>query len=108
MARRIARGEIWMFRFKAPDRTRPVLVLTRPALLDVLETATVVAITSTLRGVPTEVPIGVDEGLKGPSCANLVNVFTVRQSDLRRFVGTLSPAKMKEVCLALSIAAGCD
>lgn len=108
MARRIARGEVWMFRFKAPDRRRPVLILSRPALLAVLETATVAAITSTLRGVPTEVSIGVDEGLKGPSCVNLTNVFTVRQSDLRQFVGTVSPLKMKSVCQALAIAAGCE
>lgn len=97
-----------MFRFKAPDRRRPVLVLTRPALLSVLETATVAAITSSMRGVPTEVPVGTEEGLKGPSCANLVNVFTVRQADLRQFVGTVSPAKMKDVCQALAVAAGCD
>lgn len=97
-----------MLRFKAPDKRRPVLVLTRGALLSVLETATVIAITSTRRGVPTEVPVGTEEGLKGPSCVNLANVFTVRQTDLRQFVGTVSPAKMKDVCLALAIAAGCD
>ena len=108
MARRVARGEIWQYRFAPPDKRRPVLVLSRDALLRTLHTATVVAITSTLRGSPTEVRLGVDEGLKHDSCANLANLFTVRQSDLRRFVGALSEATMREVCAALAVAAGCD
>lgn len=48
------------------------------------------------------------EGLEGPGCATLTNLFTVRQADPRRFVGTVPPARMREVCDALAIAAGCD
>ncbi len=107
-ARRIARGEIWLLGLKAPDHRRPVLILSRPSLLGVLHTATVAAVTSTLRGSPTEVPLGVDEGLKHPSCVNLVNLFTVRQSDLRQYVGSVSVAKMAEVCRALNRSTGCD
>jgi mRNA-degrading endonuclease toxin of MazEF toxin-antitoxin module len=73
-----------------------------------LSTVTVIAITSTLRGSPTEVELGTAEGLKGPSCANLTNLFTVRQSELHHFVGTVGPAKMREICQALAIACGCD
>ena len=73
-----------------------------------LETATVVPITSTLRGAPTEVELGPEEGLKHASCANLCNLFTVRQSELGAFLGTVGPAKMAEVCRALAIACGCD
>ena len=91
-----------------PDKRRPVLVLSRPSLLEVLHTATVVAISTTRRGAPTEVEVGVAEGLKKPSCVNLVNLFTVRQSQLRRHVGSLSAAKMRRVCRALAIASGCD
>ena len=108
MAREVARGQIWQFRFAAPDKRRPVLVLSRNALLAHLHTATVVAITSTLRGSPTEVELGVDDGLKRSCCANLANLFTVPQTDLRRFVGTLGPEKMRQVCRALVIACGCD
>jgi mRNA interferase MazF len=71
MARGIARGEIWQLRFAAPDKRRPVLILTRPSLLGVLHTATVAAITRTLRGSPTEVELDVDEGLKTRSCVNI-------------------------------------
>lgn len=108
MARRIGRSEIWQYRFASPDKRRPVLILTRPALLDVLHTATVAAVTSTLRGSPTEVELDTEEGLKTRSCVNLTNVFTVRQSDLRQFVGTVSAEKMGRICRALAIATGCD
>jgi mRNA interferase MazF len=107
MAHEIERGEIWLFRFAPPDRRRPVLVLSRSAVLRSLRTATVAAITSSLHGSPTEVEVGVAEGLKNPSCVNLVNVFTVPQSALRRWVGSLEPEKMREVCRALNIAVGC-
>jgi mRNA interferase MazF len=84
------------------------LVLSRPALLRVLHTATVAAITSTLRGAPTEVNVGPEDGLKQVSCVNLTNVFTVRKSELRHYVGSLTGEKMREVCHALNIACGCD
>ncbi|MCG8556691.1 MAG: type II toxin-antitoxin system PemK/MazF family toxin [Proteobacteria bacterium] len=108
MAKRVGRGEIWLHRFAPPDRRRPVVVVSRQALLDVIHTATVVAITSSVRGSPTEVVLGVDEGLKKPSCANAVNVFTVRQSDLRQFVGLVPPPRMRDLCRALAIACGCE
>lgn len=108
MARRLNRGEIWLLHFSRPDKRRPVLILSRPSLIDVLHTVTVAAVTSTLRGSPTEVEVGQEDGLKGTSCVNLCNVFTVRQSELRSFVGTLSSRKMRHVCRALTIACGCD
>jgi len=108
VAEEVARGEIWMLELRAPDKRRPVLVLGRPSLLRVLHTVTVVAITSTRRGSPIEVPVGVEAGLKHPSCANLANLFTVRRSDLRHYVGCVDAATMRDVCRALALAAGCD
>lgn len=108
MARELRRGEIWLLDLPRPDKQRPVLILSRQALIDNLHTVTVTAVTSTLRGAPTEVALGLEEGLKGSSCANLCNLFTVPQARLRRFVGTLGPDRMREVCRALAIAAGCE
>ena len=108
MAKEIARGEIWQLRFAPPDKRRPVLVLTRPSLLAVLQTVTVAAITRTLRGSPTEVDLDLAEGLKTRCCVNLTNVFTVRQADLSSFVGTVGAEKMRRVCRALAIATGCE
>lgn len=108
MARRVNRGEIWLLNLTRPDKRRPVVVLSRPSLIGLLQTVTVAAVTSTLRGSPTEVEVGVEDGLKVTSCVNLCNLFTVRQSELRTFVGSLSPTKMRSVCRALSIACACD
>jgi len=108
MAQRIVRGEIWLLDRPRPDKRRPVLVLSRPSLIRSLHTVTVAAVTSTLRGSPTEVELGVDEGLKGASCVNLCNLFTVQQHDLATFVGTVTPEKMARVCAALVIACACD
>ncbi len=107
MARRVARGEIWSYRFKLPDKRRPVLVLTRPEVIPLLHTVMVAPVTSTRRGAPSEVNVGVDEGLKHDSAVNLDHVQTVEQARLVGFVGTLSPAKMQQVCRALGVATGC-
>ena len=108
MAASVARGEIWLFRFAPPDKRRPVVVLSRQSLIDVLHTVTVAAITSKAHGSPTEVLLGVDEGLKAASWVNLANVYTVRKTELRRYVGSLAPSRMTEICRALGIATGCD
>lgn len=108
MARELSRGDIWMVEMPRPDKRRPVLVLSRPSLIGLLHTVTVAAVTSTLRGSPTEVELGTPEGLKGASCVNLCNVFTIEQRRLRRYVGSVDAQKMHEICQALLIATGCD
>ena len=108
MAGELNRGEIWLLDLSRPDKRRPVLILTLRRLIGLLHTVTVVALTSTLRGAPTEVELGTAEGLKGLSCANLCNIFTVEQHRLRTFVGSVGPDKMRQVCRALIIATGCD
>ncbi len=101
------RGEIWQYRFKAPDKRRPVVILTRQEVLPLLSTAMVAPITSTIRGLPSEVSVGVAEGLEHESAINLDHVQTVEQRRLHRYVGSLSEAKMRRVCHALALATGC-
>ena len=74
------RGEIWQYRFDRPDKRRPVVILTRQEVLPLLRTAMVAPITSTIRGIPSEVLVGPDEGLKHHSAINLDHVQTVEQS----------------------------
>ena len=101
------RGEIWQYAFKVPDKRRPVVVLTREAVLPLLNTAMVAPITSTVRGIPSEVPVGPEEGLKHYSAINLDHVQTVEQHRLHAYVGVLSERKMHQVCRALALATGC-
>jgi mRNA interferase MazF len=107
MARRIARGEIWLYGFRPPDKRRPVVVLSRDDALAVLRTATVAPITSTIRGLPSEVVLGVEDGMKAACAVNLDHVQTVRKDDLHRHVATLGPDKLSLVCQALAVAFGC-
>jgi mRNA interferase MazF len=104
---RINRGEIWLYTFNNPDKRRPVLVLTRQEVLGLLSTVLVAPITSTIRGEPSEVLVGIEEGLKTPSAINLDNVQSVRRHDLAFYVGSVSSEKMSAVCRALAIATGC-
>lgn len=107
MARAVNRGEIWMYRFKAPDKRRPVLILTRQEVISLLHTVMVAPITSTVYGAPSEILVGPDEGLKRQSAINLDHVQTVERSRLASYVGALADAKMRAVCRALALAAGC-
>jgi mRNA interferase MazF len=65
-------------------------------------------ITSTIRGAPSEVIVGVDEGLKTRSAVNLDHVQTVEQRRLEQWLGRVPPEKMSAVCRALAIATGCS
>lgn len=107
MARAVNRGEIWMYRFKAPDKRRPVLVLSRQEVIALLHTVMVAPVTSTRRGLPSEVALGVAEGLKNESAANLDHVQTIERDRLVAFVGRVGPAKMRQICVALAISTGC-
>ena len=95
-----------MFRFAPPDKQRPVLLLTRSDMVPVLNTVTVAPITRTIRGVASEVVIGIDCGLKTDSAINLHHVVTIPKAGLRRFVGTVPPDILAQVRAALLFAFG--
>jgi mRNA interferase MazF len=107
MAGGLNRGEIWLYHFRSPDKRRPVLILTRQNAIQFLNTIMVAPITSTMRGAPSEVPVGIEEGLKHDSAINLDGVQAVERSRLTRYIGSVSRQKMAEVCRALAIATGC-
>ena len=108
MAGRIARGDIRLYQFAPPDKKRPVVVLTRDSAIKYLSTATVAPITSTIRGVPSEVVLNEGDGMKVACAVNLHNTITVAQTRLGRRMAQLSSLRMNEICSALRFAAGCD
>jgi mRNA interferase MazF len=108
VAGRIARGEVRLYQFAAPDKNRPVLVLTRNSAIAYLSTVTVAPVTSTIRGVPSEVILNEEDGMKSRCAVNLHNGVTVSQQRLGRRVAHLSAARMNEVCVALRFSLGCD
>lgn len=108
MAGGIARGDVRFYQFAAPDKKRPAVVLTRNSAIRYLSTVTVAPITSTIRGVPSEVVLDEEDGMKAPCAVNLHNAVTVSQNRLGRRVAQLSSLRMNEICAALRFSLGCD
>ncbi|MGH3468030.1 MAG: type II toxin-antitoxin system PemK/MazF family toxin, partial [Thermocrispum sp.] len=71
------------------DKTRPVLVLTRELVRPHLRNVTVAPITSTVRGLSTEVPVGPANGLESASVISCDNVQTIRRESIGRHLGYL-------------------
>lgn len=71
------------------DKARPVLILTRELVRPHLETVTVAPITTTIRGLSTEVHVDMANGLAGPSVVSCDNVTTIPTSALRSQIGVL-------------------
>lgn len=101
------RGEVW-FADVPGDKHRPVLVLTRDPMGRILHSVICAPITSNVRGLATEVPVGTDAGLVSESVANFDNTFLLARSRLQRRLGRASGHTMQAACAALAIAAGCD
>jgi mRNA interferase MazF len=108
LAGRLNRGAVHLCRFEKPDKQRPVLILTRDAAVSHLSTVTIAPITSTIRDVPSEVALGVEDGMKGPCAVNLHNAVTIAQDRLGKRVGSLNDTRMRQVCAALRFSLGCD
>ena len=81
-----------------------IVVLTRDSVLEYLGEAAVAPITMTVRGIPSEVPLGPDDGMPGPCAVNLDHVQTVARGRLGALVTTLSTQRMAEVREALLFA----
>jgi len=88
----------------ALDKTRPVLVLTRDLVRPHLTRVTVAPITSTARGLSTEVPVGVRNGLDRPSVVSCDNVVTIPSAALGRQIGRLLPEQEQALTAALHAA----
>lgn len=108
MAGRIVRGDVRLYRFAPPDKKRPVVVLTRDSAIAYLSTVTVAPVTSTIRGVPSEVVLSDEDGVKSPCAVNLHNAVTVLKDRLGRRVAQLHSRRMSEICAALRFSLGCD
>lgn len=107
MAGGLKRGDVRLYEFPKPDKQRPVVVLTRDAAIHYLSTATVAPVTSTIRGVPSEVVLTQADGMRDDCAVNLHNVVTVSQARLGRRVAVLTDQRLHEICAALSFAIGC-
>lgn len=102
----VSRGEIHWLEVEEAGR-RPVLVLTADALAPVLRRVLVAGLTTTVRGVDTEVAVGSDDGLPRYGAVNLLDVRGVPAALLVERLAVLRPGRMRDVCDALAFATGC-
>jgi mRNA interferase MazF len=100
------RGEIRWYRFGAPDKRRPVLILTRDSALEFLGEVTVAPITSTIRDIPSEILLTEADGMPRSSAINLDHLQTVSRERLGGLITTLPSDRMDEVLAALLFALG--
>lgn len=99
-----AQGEIWWA--EAEDKRRPVLVITRNEAIPVLTGIVVAPVTRTVRHIPTEVPLGEDEGLHVECAASFDNLQRIRRASLVERIGSLGPRR-QEICRSLGALADC-
>lgn len=99
-------GEVWLADLPG-DKIRPIVVMTRGSVIRYLNSVVAAPITSTVRGIPSEVVLTTDDGLLHASVANFDNLQLVSRSRLIRRVGVLSDAKLTEACSALRFAVAC-
>jgi mRNA interferase MazF len=108
MASGISRGDVRLYQFAPPGKKRSVVVLTRDSAVPYLSTVTVAPITTTIRGVPSEVRLTEDDGMRIHCVVNLHNVVTLIQNRLGKRVAQLCSLRMTEICAVLRFSLGCD
>jgi mRNA interferase MazF len=98
--------EIWWANLPGPVGRRPILLLSWTDAYQYLNKFVAAEVTTTIRAIPVEVPLGRSEGLPAACVANLDNIRTVPKSALESMAGKLSPARRAEVKRALGYALG--
>ena len=100
------RGDVW-FADVPGDKRRPVVVLTRSSVLPRLTTILVAPVTSRVRGIPTELPLGPAQGLPRQCVANFDNVLPMSKDMLVERVGRLGASDLGRMCAAARFAIQC-
>jgi mRNA interferase MazF len=105
----VKQGDIYWYAFRAPDKRRPVLILTRTSAIPYLTGITVAKITATIRGPASEVLLTPGEdGVLEECVVNTDNIQTIQKAQLGNLITELSPGRMREVRSAIEFALGFD
>lgn len=102
----MTRGEIWFA--QVGRKRRPVLVLTRPEVIDVRALVTVAEVTTSVRNIAAEVEFDHQQaGLEQPSIINCDGLHTITRASLTTYAGSVTEETMQRVCWAVGYALGC-
>ena len=109
MGRIVKHGDVNGYTFRAPDKRRPVLILTRSSAVSFLTGITVAPITTTIRGISSEVLLTPGEdGMLEDCVVNTDNIQTIQKANLGELITQLSHARMREVRAAIEFSLGFD
>lgn len=102
----VAQAELWLM--ETPNRKRrPVLVVSRDDVIPVLNNVVVAPVTSTIRDIPTCIPVGAEQGVDHDSVATFDNLAAVPKSALTTRLGRLGVGGRRQICAALDALADC-
>jgi mRNA interferase MazF len=98
------RGEVRWYKFKHPNKKRPVVILTRNSILEYLGEVTIAPVTSTIRDIPSEVLLSRLDGMHNDCAINCDHIQTVSKSNVGSMITSLSKEKLIEVRDAINFA----
>ena len=104
----LKRAEIWWARLPPPDKTRPVVLVSREQAYAVRDLLTVAKVTTRRRGLRSEVGLGPAEGLQRECIANTDDLLTIRMRQLIERIGVIPESRLGELDAALRFSLGLD
>ena len=102
------RGEVWWAEMEPPTGRHPVVLLSRDEAYSVRSLVIVAPVTKRMRHIPSEVPLGVDDGVPQDCVANMDTITTIPKECLRSRLATLGHRRLKEVEAAIHFALGLE
>lgn len=101
-------GEVWWAELEPPTGRRPVVLLSHDEAYSVRSLVIVAPVTTRIRHIPSEVPLGIDDGVSQDCVANLDTITTIPKSCLHSRLTILSPRKLEQVEAAIHFALGLE
>jgi mRNA interferase MazF len=98
------RGEVRWYKFSHPDKRRPVVILTRDSIIEHLGAVTIALVTSTIRDIPSEVNLGLENGMPRACAINCDHLQTVPKAKIGSLIATLDPERLSQVRKAIQFA----
>jgi mRNA interferase MazF len=100
------RGELWWARLPLPAGRRPVVLISRDSAYAVRSSCTVVEVSTTVRGIASEVPLSKRDGLPKACAANADSLVTIPKTWLDERIAPLRPEKLLALDAALKFSLG--
>jgi mRNA interferase MazF len=104
----VKRGEIWWAKLPLPAGRRPVVLVSRDDAYAVRTKITVAEVSTIVRAIPSEVPLGREDGLPRSCVINTDNLVTIPKALLESKLATLRPRRLVELDAALRFSLALD